>query len=368
MKKDKVLIISGVFWNAPYQRHHLNSELLVKKGFEVDFVEGCRVSKVTLPKIFTLLKSKLGKIKSRNSRLDGNVTPNNNFKILNSYLLPPGGKITRLINRVIYTLLMKRTLEENYDFVLVYAPTDLFEFLNKKNSTVIYDCVRAFSKWGGYHKSILEIESSIARRADYIFCDSFYIKDKYLCNYSNVIQLIPPFTSGINRFGERELIEIRSIGYFGSISEHVDIDVFSFLIESGYQVHFWGQVESGTLDRRVVDHGYVSNQEVLNSEIKKYCDGLIIPYSKPLDGVYPAKLSISFLTGLPIFTTLFYDSIVLDDLLYTYKSKNDLLNTICNFDFIDYEERKKIIQNYVSSNSVEEYESRFLSFFNKENK
>jgi hypothetical protein len=362
----KALVISGIAWNATYQRHHLNSTILSELGYEVDFLQSCKSSKFSFGKIFDLVKKKISR---KNIDTVNNFIPKS-INVISCKLLPPSGAVSLLINFIIFHLFLKPKLQKKYDTIIIYTPTDHVNFLATfKAKKVIYDCVRAFSEWGGYHASLYKNERSLLDSATVVLCDSFYLKDVHLPSISHnieVFQLIPPIE--VNKQPNQSISpKIKTIGYFGSISDHIDIIVFNKLIANGYDVLFWGIDDLAILPNQVRKFGYIPDQNTLLSSLIKECDALIIPYNKPLNGVYPAKLSLSFCSGLPVFCSEFYDSLALSSLLYTYKSHDDLLKKLTIFNIKSHTKRNKKVDEFTLSLSIDNYKYKFKEIINAKN-
>lgn len=355
----KALVISGISWNSVYQRHQLNSNLLASYGFNVDFLEACKTSEVTAVKLFALLSRFVSNQFSRGSRKSYVNNKSNSVNIISSRFLPPGGMST-FINNFIFKFQLKKHLSKKYDLILIYVPSDHLKFIDFEDSLVVYDCVRAFRVWGGYHKKLYLNEEFLANNADVVICDSFYIKNEYFKGFTETvkpIQLLPPIEVSFSP--SHHTGQIKNIGYFGSISEHIDIDIFSTLLDNGYIVHFWGQDSDSLLPEGVIQHGYIEEQNELLDSIVRHCDSLVIPYKNIADGVYPAKLGISLASRLPVFCSSFYDSNFLIKLLYVYSNVHELLELIDRFNVESYTEKQKFVDAFLDDNKFVEYDQKF---------
>ncbi|WP_338589234.1 hypothetical protein VXM60_13270 [Shewanella khirikhana] len=363
----RALIISGVLWNAAYQRHHLNAHVLCDAGFEVDFIEGCKTSRFTLLKLFNHI---FIKIKNTITRKAGNKLINNkNIRIrtLNSALLPPGGLLIGILNRVIFYFTIGKKLRNDYDVILVYVPTDHIKFIKVDNSLIVYDCVRAFSKWGGYHRALYKNEIDLLNIADKIMCDSYYLKNIHLPSMLDGIvvdHIMPPAEVPL-RGASPSVTTINRIGYFGSISEHIDTNIFKSLINSGYEVFFWGLDDDNLLPDSVVNMGYVSGQEALLDSIIAECDAIIIPYIRELDGVFPAKLSLSLASGLPVFCSKFYDATLLSDMLYVYNDFNGLHKLLTQYSLQSHISKYHASKLFLEKSNLKVYKRKILDLIDE---
>ncbi|MCK9792121.1 hypothetical protein M1S95_23420, partial [Providencia rettgeri] len=117
---------------------------------------------------------------------------------------------------------------------------------------------------------------------------------------NKVTQIITPIEA--LQIKPREINEIKSICYFGSISKHIDISLFEKILERNIDIYFWGVVDKDiTLPNSIKIMGYESDQNILAKKILEKSDAIIIPYIGNMDGVFPAKLILSISMEIPIF-------------------------------------------------------------------
>jgi hypothetical protein len=359
--KKAALIVSGIEWNSTYQRHQLNAKLLSEFGYSVDFLQGCKTSPFSFKSVYRFIR---GKILHTNSFVSNKLP--NGLKLLNCPLMPPMGVLSFILNYFIYKFFLRKKLCHFYDVVIYYVPIDLVH-LHENNlyTKVFYDCVRAFAAWGGYHSSLYKNERYLASSCNFILCDSYYINDIYLSKLSSDIprlHLLPPLeVNTIAALKNSHPTIIKKLAYFGTISEHVDITIFQKLIDEGYEILFWGVDDYKLLPSSIINMGYISDQNLLHQSISSSCDAIIIPYCRELNGVYPAKLSLSLATGLPVFCSKFYDSLKLSDLIYVYKDFDDLLQIIHLYTPNQHQKRLPEIKLFLDSISIANYYYKFNS-------
>ncbi|MEM7888911.1 hypothetical protein Q4Q78_14590, partial [Morganella morganii] len=250
-------------------------------------------------------------------------------------------------NYILYILFHKNIKKKKYDLIISYVPTDISIFILKKESYFIFDCVRAFSIWGGYSLSLYKNEQVVYNKYNKIICDSYFIKEVYLKKYK-VTQVITPLNFLPFIIYKNNPKKIKKICYFGSISKHIDLEIFNNLIKKGYLLYFWGQIDSDIkIPTEVINMGYETDQSKLANNIVAYSDAIIIPYSGNMDGVFPAKLLMSMSIEMPIFISNFYDSVKLKEFLYVYNNMEDLICKINNFNINDYYERRIKMKNFM---------------------
>lgn len=335
----------------------MNAKILAECGQKVDFLESCKTSPLSIKNIINFFRKKKDfKNIAMNPVPDG-------MRLIRSYLLPPQGYFSILFNLVLFNIFLKHRLAKEYSQIIYYVPIDLiciFSELARQN--VVYDCVRAFSEWGGYHDSLYQNERYLLSKCRFVLCDSYYIKEVHLPSLNNNVvpyQLIPPLETK-KRFGKSKLplTKIKRVGYFGSISMHVDVSVFEVLVRAGYEVVFWGVDDTCRVPLSVKLMGYISNQETLLSSLLENCEALILPYIGNLNGVYPAKLPLCFATGLPTFSTVFYDAKKMGDMVYLYNNHSCLLQQLRDFDYAAHTLRQEVIVSYLNSNSMKTYREK----------
>lgn len=361
-KVKKALILSGIYWNSSIQRHHIISKFLFELGYEVYFIEAIPSSVFSLKKLLMRLKKIKKEKKEKKVDLNGIFLKNYNFlnpvllfKLYNTY------KINRL----------RKEVGEEIDLVINYLPiSTTLEIMKRiKFKKVVYDCVRDFEIWGGYPKSIMKLEKEIVKKSHFILVDSFYLKKKLTSKYGNkkIIQILPTLDIKsyeiLEKSSERKIKKIKKIVYFGSIADHLDIDLLNNLSKK-YEIHIIGEIyTTKTISKDIVIHEFQTNLIDLSNLIYSIADALIIPYLNKLDGVIPAKLMQCLATQLPIFINEFYDSLILQDYLYVYKNQENLCFQIENFEKLGYSQKKRKMKELAEKNLEENLKKRIEVLF-----
>ena len=345
----KALILSGIAWDSPWQRHQILSTFLACKGYEVDFVESVKSASLKLTKV-------INKIKENSNKRGFSKRNQKHFYVnLIKSINPPAGIMCL---DVFFARKAVESLRYDYDLVVVYIPRSYtLEILSGiKYKRLIYDCVRDFEHWGGYCNDIIVSERILLKKADNVFCDSYWLKDK-LKEY-NPIQILPTIPSdlkiaNINSF---KVKVITSVVYFGTFSNHVCADTLEFLNSFGIKVGFIGQ-QNSLVPKCVKNHDYIPEQNKLVNYISNNFDAVIIPYKGNMDGVIPSKILLALTTGKPVIISRFHDSMVLantpgfSESVYVYDRFEDILDIIrlievkpCNNYLIRYEKLKKVLE------------------------
>lgn len=323
----KILILTGVDWDSTYQRHQRIANYISKEGYEVFYIGNIVSSKFTLKALIKFFYRELNKNYNKNFK-------EKNIKIINKRFLNP-----QLLFRNYNYFYVKRILKEignEFDLVINYLPIETTEYFikNIKYKILIYDCVRNFKTWGGYPKNIEKIENNLIKKSDYIFVDSFYLKDKLKNQFpeKDIIQLLPTITNQeleVYKKYQKKPTLIKRIVYFGMIDDrNLDIELLNELsIE--YEIILIGKIKGKIkISDRIKILQYISDLEKLAKTIMEIADAIILPYSNNMDGVIPAKTIQVIATGLPIYVKEFYDSIKLREYWYTYKDLKELKQKI----------------------------------------
>lgn len=326
--QKRALILSGIHWDTTVQRHHAIARHLAEHGYEVHFVEGIISSAFSVKKLLSKVSSRFNK-KSMTSR----VPRDDRIKLIHSPLVNPQGGMFGILNKA-YIKSLLATIDSKYDVIINYLPVsttrDIIDSVEYK--TLIYDCVRDFSNWGGYPKDLPKIEHDLIIRSTAVLVDSYYLYDKLMKQYPdvNIFQILPMLKEGqadVLAKGVPPKI-IKNISYIGQISDHIDVSTLRALSgHDGLTLHHFGD-STLRLHLDIVDHGFISDPRKLARDILKYSDAIIIPYKGNMDGVIPAKLFECLATSLPVFVSDFYDSRKLGDMLYVYSTNRQLLKAV----------------------------------------
>ncbi len=359
----RALILSGIYWNEPFQRHQQFSCYLNHMGYEVFFLERIMSSKFSVSKFWNVIGRRLLKtgeysdLKIKNELPEGIkpidyrfINPENGiFKIynawkINEFIAEYGSKFNIIINYLPINTTRMIIEQLDYDFL-------------------VYDCVRNFSGWGNYRKDILDEEKLLIKKSDIVFTDSFFLTD-YMKQYQKqTIQFLPvasrKWVEGCQR---RKIPKIEHFAYFGSIEKHIDVNLLNSLANAGYIIHIWG-VKGVNLGFKYMDHGYESDLRRLAYQITSIADAIILPYKGNMDGVIPAKLLQCLSTYMPIFISKFYDSICLKDYLYVYTDFQNLISLINDYNDLGEEKRKNNIRIFLKGKDEMSQYGRFKRTF-----
>lgn len=334
----RALILSGIYWDDPWQRHQQIAKYLAKCGYSVVFVEHIVSSKFSIEKLVKKIERRDQRREcQRNERITG-------IEVFHSYFINPDSVLTDLINKVEIKRILN-TVGRQFDLVINYLPiSTTLDIVNKITyKKLVYDCVRNFEVWPGYSNKVKKNELKLIRKSDSIFTDSYYLTNKMISIKGSkfVYQFLPSVNGEWeNGIKKKKIQKIQNLAYFGSVDAgHIDLNVFQKLNEIGYNVHVWG-VASENITKICTYHGYKSNLKELVRDIYNYTDAIILTYKGDLEGVIPSKMFQCLSLGIPVYISEFYDSIRLKNALFVYKDVFDLIDKIESFSDQEYSEKR----------------------------
>lgn len=371
--KKKALILSGVHWDSPWQRHHIVSERLVEAGYSVDFVGGIITSKFTLKK---LIKKLFIMFFAMINKVDGRHRNRSIVNVISAFYFPPG--ICSLLFDSVSKKMLLRQISSSYDLVVVYTPRRLTYNLLKEISCqkVVYDCVRDFSVWEDIGQEVCRFELRLLSIVDAVWCDSNWIERKLTCQLNGlgrelgVNKIYPTLPREIFNSMSREMFHhpnIKSVLYFGSFSDHVDIKAFDVIHSLGYEINFIG-VSDVEIPCYINKFGYTESQSDLFKKIIDLSEVIIIPYSGNMDGVIPSKLMLSLASGRKVVISSFYDSRCLVEnpelfgSLFVYESYADLVSifsSIGDSEPVEQDIRYERVKGFLTANLVDRFDKFF---------
>ena len=343
----KALMLAGIGWNDTWQRHQQIACALASNGYDVIFIERIPSSVIAVGKVIGRLRNVVASKNGANRQnhiLD-------NIKVLRFPFVPPGNIISDFVNRKIVFSKVIPKISSEFDVVINYLPIKTTQFIYEsvKAEQLVYDCVRAFNIWGGYPKSLEQDELQLLNSANRILVDSFYLYDKLksAVDQSKLTQILPTVKKSDYIFcqrNEKKIDRVKSIAYFGSIDEHIDLDLLVMLANEGYKINLFGKIyinDKFLNHDNIMFHGYFSDSEEMFKAILCSSDAIIIPYKGSMDGVIPAKMMQSLATVRPVFISSFYDANKLNEYLYVYKTRKELIGLIKSFDSSEFYSQKR---------------------------
>lgn len=349
----KVLILAGIYWNDPIQRHQQFTEYFSKMGYEVVFVEHVVSSRFTVKKFIDIVSNRNSGILENTNKVPANVS------VINPGFVNPQNGLFKIVNKMQIRKLLKR-IGSKFDIIINYVPVNTTRLLcaQLEYKKLVYDCVRNFENWEECSKQIIQEEKQLISKSDFVLTDSYYLTDKCRKSKDKVIQFLPvaneKWLEGCKH--KKDVRSIKNIAYFGFVDDHIDVNAFKVLAEAGYKVHIWGMIESGISFEHVY-HGYKNDLTELSSEIVRIADAIILPYPSTMDGVIPAKMMQSLSTYLPIFIGSFYDARMLSDYVYIYNSYDELIRLLDSYQYNDFRQKIDKIELFLEDkNELLQYE------------
>ncbi len=364
----KALILAGIAWDDTWQRHQQIASVLASNGYDVTFIERIPSSVFSVSKVLSKAKqiiSSRGKSHIKNDVPDG-------IKVLRFPFSPPGNPVSDLINKKKVKDKVLPQIGCEFDLVINYLPIRTTEYIYRAIETdnLVYDCVRAFDVWGGYPRSLKQDEKKLLDSADHVLVDSFFLYDKVnkSVDESIITQILPTVKKAdyeLCKASKKDITEIKSIAYFGSIDGHIDLDALLNLAANGIKINLFGKIyvdDSFLNNQNIKFHGYFNNSAEMFTAILDSSDAVIIPYKTSMDGVIPAKLMQSLATLRPVIISSFYDSDKLNEYMYVYKNHQELIDFVTTFDSTEFNTQKlPFIKTLIEQNFEENLANVILS-------
>ncbi|ERM59221.1 hypothetical protein M565_ctg4P516 [Vibrio cyclitrophicus FF75] len=235
--KKRVLILSGVNWNATFQRHHKVAAFFSDDGYDVDFVSGIKsTSLFTLRRWYSYLKSKF----STKRRPHSNPYPSSDFVEYSCFNVPHA----TCLNNLSAKILCGKMRYDSYNYIIVYIPCSFTNYLLSLVSTdhLVYDCVRNFSDWPDISNNVILNEKDLLLRASTILVDSYYLRDRLIKEHKNVVQILPSVSDiSLSKYECNPMKKkITKLAFFGTISSHFDLNILKVLESKSIELLFWG--------------------------------------------------------------------------------------------------------------------------------
>ena len=334
MKKGTFIIISSTHWHQTWQRHHHIAMGMLKREYEVVFIE-------PLPKRWPTLKE-VSRIFSRlvgNSQGSG-TCPQNEAEDLNLILpkvLPDLGSLTQGLNQKCFIPPIVKKIERlnlprpwiTVNYLPTHSALELQQKLNPELS--IYDCVSDWSD-NPYARNLIQTEETLFKEVDIVIADSNHNKTRSQKVHSHVVRI----EGGVDfdRFEKvRNSASVKRekplCAYFGDIGVHQDWALLKEVSER-FLLRLIGpvRVPIEDLSSETDIKGPVS-YEALPSLLEDV-DVLLLPYrrTKHNGTIMPAKTFECLATGKPTVVIGLPDLKEYRDHFYYCENERDFLSAI----------------------------------------
>lgn len=313
----KVVIISNNDWDGLWYQRQQFASMYARAGHEVLFINKT-LQRYPIVKDF---KDRFFR-KNAHSQLKRNSIPSG-VRVVSIYTLPPV-PLFRYANK----LMIKRSLTNSgfkyCDLLITYVPSytsqDIIEYLKPSKSAYInvhnYDDDEVV-------KSLLQSEKQLCSKIDYLFADSQFNHDR-LVRISNgrEVNFSEPGVNSLlfaSAYRGDETQKRLTIGYFGGIGSHLNLDLYNNLSEN-FNVVFVGSFNRDNIRERLSDKirliEPVSNNEL--PQIMKSWDIIAILYNPTgyVHGVIPAKIYECLSTAKPIIVSGLSNLMSIKDVVY----------------------------------------------------
>lgn len=256
---------------------------------------------------------------------------------------------------------INKTGNTKIDLIINYLPISTTKMIIEQfeYKRLIYDCVKDFENWENAPVDVKYYERILVNKADAVLVDSYFLLNKIEKKFQiKAFQFLPIVTNDWLEGCKANTIKenICNFAYFGTIDEHIDVEIFKMLTLKGYKIHIWGKINKN-LDFDYIYHGFKNDMKILVKEILQYSDAILIPYKGNMDGVIPTKIMQALSTMLPVFCSTFYDSRFLNNYLYLYEEPSKLINLIEEFNYKMHQKKNKEIEKYLKDkDEIRQYE------------
>lgn len=342
-----IIYFSFVDWFWIKQRPHHFAELLSEK-YHVDFI--CTQSWKKNSNVINSHSDDKNNLSKNKFRVNDNLT------IYRKKMIPKERKYSfiRKINNetIMKPFLYKLDKKNNYDTVILsyplqyeYIDNDLF--INKK---IIYDCMDNYKEFNGVASEELQkSEANLVKRADLIIVSSDKLKEVLVLNYPNIDDKIKVINNGVdiihfdvNKTQKPSGLIIKNkykkIGYIGTISDWVDLDLIEKVTNEIENIEFYmiGPKESHLdITKYLENPKLIFTGSIPYSKIPgiiKEMDVLIMPFvvNDVVESVNPVKIYEYLAMGKQIVATKYKETEKFKDLIELYHSGdyNDFINKI----------------------------------------
>ena len=373
MSRPPVVMLSGVRWDAPWQRHHSLATLFARAGYPTVFVETTGLSNPRLS------LATLRKVTARVDRSGEGHSPasgEENLTIYSPLVAPPTAEVFRGINAKLLVPKVAQDLGKlisGSPIVVAYPPTrttlDIIAGLRPR--LLFYDRADDYGAFPRVPKDIAATERELLHRADLISCTS-----KILLN--EVRSLRPDaFLSGPAVDYERFAVlqnegrgAVRNVAFFGDLSdERTDFEVFGAIARAGFGVRIvgtLGRVERGFLKTPGIEYrGLVPHERL--PEALAGVDAFVLPYrdNRLTRSISPAKIFECLATGKPVISAPLPAMLDLGEHVYVADGPEGFVRSLRRLDEWESPEQVRARLDLAKANSwavrFQEIETRILS-------
>jgi len=299
-KKTDIVMLSNCDWDSFWFQKQEFAKRYCEAGYRVVFVNR---SPQRWPKLFHILRRLKPSKKGGHLK---NPRPQN-LEVITPLWLPPAS-LLRWVSRYFVQRTVKRTnLAPGY-LLITFLPTyNALDFIRySQPGRVAYVNVHNYDADERTMPDLLRAEVELAKRADFIFGDSVFNQQRVNRISGRSDAMLSPPGVATEAFASAwrgdEAERRKSIGYFGGVGSHMDIELYNQLAEQ-YRVVFVGVVSpelSGELSEKIELRDPVEPSRLPN--VLREFDMLAIFYTETayIDGVIPAKFFECLATRKPL--------------------------------------------------------------------
>ena len=285
--KPKVVIFSEIEWGFLKQRHQILAEDLLRKGYEVEFVQKVpsRVPNplVALKFLLKMLRDRWASEGKRRAPLPAGL------RLCYSRFLPPSNSLFRLFNRRVAAPYHARSLAGGTAYLFTPSAFELVRLRDVHDFKLVFDIIHNWWNLAWASAPFKQTATTLVKTADAVICDSKPLADHLEAAQGTKITLVPP---GVGDFWVENLVTTTCatatkpvtaprVVFFGNLRENSDIALCQALGEAGITLDAYGAVTSSVRKRLdgLVNFKPALPQEELLVAIRDY-DFSLLPYAR----------------------------------------------------------------------------------------
>lgn len=309
--RRKVVIFSEIEWGFLKQRHQILAEDLLRKGYEVEFVQKVP-SRVPNPLVALkfLLKMRRDRCAVEGKR---RAPVPAGLRLSYSRFLPPSNPLLRLFNRRIAAPYHARSLAGGTAYLFTPSAFELVRLRDTHDFKLVFDIIHNWWNLPWANPAFKQNATTLVKTANAVICDSKPLADHLEAAHGTKITLVTP---GVGDFWVKKLAATPratatvpatgpSVVFFGNLRENSDIELCQALGEAGITLDAYGTVAPSVRERLngVVNFKPALPHEELLEAIHDY-DFSILPYARDefSKWISPAKYFEVVALGKPILT------------------------------------------------------------------
>jgi hypothetical protein len=347
-------------WDGLHCQSHIIALNYAKMGYNVFYINRTLQRFPNINHLVRRLKksTKLGTVNTYKDKPE-------NINVITLWLGPPF-KWMRKINQILIKFGLRK-IDNKVSLFLTYVPSfnsiDLSNYLKPKKTA--YVCYHNFDA-DTVIKDLLLAEKEVINKADYLFADSLFLKERILklSNRKKVYRSMPGVYFDLFHKAYRgdEAIKKFTLYYFGCIKNDLDFDLYKQLANY-VKIIFVGVIDPSVKNLIPINielRPPVSNKELPKTLFDADIIGLFYRDCPFVRGIIPAKLFECISTCKPILISGLEEAKPYEDIIYNingdYKKAISIINNLAN------SETPEIITKRKEIGMQADWDNRFKEF------